>query len=51
MKLDLLTNATVVDDGIRFVSEKQKSLPKNKSKSELRATRRITSTDINNQIF
>jgi hypothetical protein len=25
MKLDLLTNATVVDDAIRFVSEKSKS--------------------------
>jgi hypothetical protein len=26
MKLDLLTNATVVDDGIRFVSQKSKEL-------------------------
>jgi hypothetical protein len=25
MKLDLLTNATVVDDAIRFVSQKSKS--------------------------
>jgi hypothetical protein len=25
MKLDLLTNATVVDDAIRFVSESEKS--------------------------
>jgi hypothetical protein len=31
MKLDLLTNATVVDDAIRFVSEK----PKEKQKSSL----------------
>jgi hypothetical protein len=27
MKLDLLTNATVVDDAIRFVSEKSKDKP------------------------
>jgi hypothetical protein len=30
MKLDLLTNATVVDDAIRFVSESEKSKDKNK---------------------
>jgi hypothetical protein len=28
MKLDLLTNATVVDDAIRFVSQKSKESPK-----------------------
>jgi hypothetical protein len=28
MKLDLLTNATVVDDAIRFVSESEKSKDK-----------------------
>jgi hypothetical protein len=27
MKLDLLTNAAVVDDAIRFVSEKQQQQP------------------------
>jgi hypothetical protein len=31
MKLDLLTNATVVDDAIRFVSVSQKSNEKQKS--------------------
>src|SRR5204862_8218793 len=30
MKLDLLTNATVVDDAIRFVSESEKSKDKEK---------------------
>jgi hypothetical protein len=33
MKLDLLTNATVVDDAIRFVSESEKSKDKVKSSS------------------
>jgi hypothetical protein len=28
MKLDLLTNATVVDDAIRFVSDRSKDKPK-----------------------
>jgi hypothetical protein len=32
MKLDLLTNATVVDDAIRFVSESEKSKTKIQSK-------------------
>ena len=32
MKMDLLTNATVVDDAIRFVS--QKSIDKEESKDE-----------------
>lgn len=31
MKLDLLTNATVVDDAIRFVSEKSKEKPRSSS--------------------
>jgi hypothetical protein len=31
MKLDLLTNATVVDDAIRFVSQKSKDREKLKS--------------------
>ena len=34
MKLDLLTNATVVDDAIRFVSQKSKGNEKLKSSSE-----------------
>jgi hypothetical protein len=33
MKLDLLTNATVVDDAIRFVSEKSKAKLKSSSYS------------------
>jgi hypothetical protein len=33
MKLDLLTNATVVDDAIRFVSDKTKEKPKSSSSS------------------
>ena len=33
MKLDLLTNATVVDDAIRFVSEKSKDKEKEQVKS------------------
>ena len=39
MKLDLLTNATVVDDAIRFVSsktkQKQKSSPSDSNKSDV----------------
>jgi hypothetical protein len=31
MKLDLLTNATVIDDAIRFVSDKSKEKPKSSS--------------------
>ena len=33
MKLDLLTNATVVDDAIRFVSEKSKAKSKSSNSS------------------
>jgi hypothetical protein len=33
MKLDLLTNATVIDDAIRFVSDKSKDKEKLKSSS------------------
>jgi hypothetical protein len=33
MKLDLLTNATVVDDAIRFVSEKSKDKKKSLANS------------------
>jgi hypothetical protein len=35
MKLDLLTNATVVDDAIRFVSQQSKDKEKLKSSSLL----------------
>jgi hypothetical protein len=44
MKLDLLTNATVVDDAIRFVSESEKS--KDKVKEQVKnswATRNLRS--------
>ena len=34
MKLDLLTNATVVDDAIRFVSQKSMDSEKIKSSTE-----------------
>ena len=34
MKLDLLTNATVVDDAIRFVSQKSKDKVKSSNSSE-----------------
>ena len=43
MKLDLLTNATVVDDAIRFVSESEK--PKGKDKEEQVKSSRSTSSD------
>src|SRR5919108_245809 len=33
MKMDLLTNATVVDDAIRFVSHQSKEKPKSSSSS------------------
>jgi hypothetical protein len=34
MKLDLLTNATVVDDAIRFVSQKSKNLQSSTNSDE-----------------
>jgi hypothetical protein len=43
MKLDLLTNATVVDDAIRFVSESEKS--KDKDKEQVKS---LPSTSSNN---
>ena len=33
MKLELLTNATVVDDAIRFVSDRSKEKPKSPNNS------------------
>ena len=51
MKLDLLTNATVVDDAIRFVAEKSTTNGENnqesKSKGEEEQIRQITT----NQVF
>jgi DNA-binding MarR family transcriptional regulator len=38
MKLDLLTNATVVDDAIRFVSESEKSKGKDKEKEQVKSS-------------
>src|SRR5512133_1669407 len=38
MKLDLLTNATVVDDAIRFVSESEKSKDKDKEGEQVKSS-------------
>jgi hypothetical protein len=43
MKLDLLTNATVVDDAIRFVSESEKS--KDKDREQVKRRSVSTSSD------
>jgi hypothetical protein len=56
MKLELLTNATVVDDAIRFVSEKTKDylIIKNTQdtvKEESQITRPATLTTTTNQVF
>jgi len=40
MKLDLLTNATVVDDAIRFVTEKSSSHLKSNNSSNFKETER-----------
>jgi hypothetical protein len=45
MKLDLLTNATVVDDAIRFVSESEKSKDKVKDQVESSASSSTSSLD------
>jgi hypothetical protein len=45
MKLDLLTNATVVDDAIRFISESEKS--KDKDREHVKSS--PSSPDINNE--
>jgi hypothetical protein len=50
MKLDLLTNATVVDDAIRFVSEKTKKSSK-KERSASVDKEEITTTTTTNQVF
>src|SRR6187200_1425823 len=43
MKLDLLTNATVVDDAIRFVSESEKS--KDKDREQVKSSPSTSSSD------
>jgi hypothetical protein len=48
MKLDLLTNATVVDDAIRFVSESEKSKDKVKDQVKSSASS-FTSSDSSNE--
>jgi hypothetical protein len=47
MKLDLLTNATVVDDAIRFVSESEKS--KDKVKDQVKSSSSSSSSDSSNE--
>jgi hypothetical protein len=46
MKLDLLTNATVVDDAIRFVSEKSKDKDK---EEQVKSSASSTSSDSSNE--
>ena len=48
MKLDLLTNATVVDDAIRFVCEKPKDKDREQVKSSS-STSESSSEDDNNE--
>jgi hypothetical protein len=45
MKLDLLTNATVVDDAIRFVSEKSKG----KDREQIRSSALSSTSDRSNE--
>jgi hypothetical protein len=45
MKLDLLTNATVVDDAIRFVSESEKSKGKDKDIEQVRSSASTSLSD------
>jgi hypothetical protein len=45
MKLDLLTNATVVDDAISFVSESEKSKDKEKEKDQVKSSSSSFSSD------
>jgi hypothetical protein len=47
MKLDLLTNATVVDDAIRFVSESEKS--KDKVKDQVKSSSSTSSYSTDNE--
>jgi hypothetical protein len=50
MKLDLLTNARVVDDAIRFVSEKTKKSSKKEGSAGV-DKEEITTTTTTNQVF
>jgi hypothetical protein len=47
MKLDLLTNATVVDDAIRFVSESEKS--KDKGREHVKSSSSSSSDSSSNE--
>jgi hypothetical protein len=47
MKLDLLTNATVVDDAIRFVSESEKSKDKEEKEEQVKSSRSSSSDSSN----
>ena len=49
MKLDLLTNATVVSDAMRFVSERNKKEVKQKDSSSVAAVAKEETTT--NQVF
>ena len=49
MKLDLLTNATVVDDAIRFVSESEKSKEKDKEEQVRSSTTTCPSDSSSNE--
>jgi hypothetical protein len=50
MKLDLLTNATVVDDAIRFVvSESEKSKDKDKVKDQVKSSPSTSPSDSSNE--
>jgi hypothetical protein len=52
MKLELLTNATVVDDAIRFVSDKTKGkLKPSDDEDDKEQTGEVASKIITNQIF
>jgi predicted subunit of tRNA(5-methylaminomethyl-2-thiouridylate) methyltransferase len=50
MKLDLLTNATVVDDAIRFVSQKSKENLKSTSEGDKEESREPDYEDDKNQL-
>jgi hypothetical protein len=49
MKLDLLTNATVVDDAIRFVSESEKSKGKDKEGEQVKSSSSSSSDGSGNE--
>jgi hypothetical protein len=50
MKLDLLTNASMVDDAIRFISESEKSKDKDKEREQVKSSASsFTSSDSSNE--